>query len=119
MEIKSIVEFCVGGNPDGFRVTNTTTGQVFQGDDLVPQGRYAYAWKMNAWKNNNDPDAPEWAEGDFEITITPSGEIIDHSLDLLAKIFQAMANQTMRETTSEQTSGLVNFKQWALKPKKG
>ncbi len=114
MNIKSIVEFCVGGNPDGFRVTNTTTNQVFQGLDTVPTGRYSYEWKMNAWKNNNDPDAPEWAEGDFEITITPSGEIIDHSLDLLAKIFQSMAIQTMRETNSEQTHGLVN-----LKPNKG
>ena len=117
-DIKSIIEFCVGGNPDGFRVTNTTTGKTYEGSDLVPQGRYSYEWKMDAWKNNNDPDAPEWAEGDFEITIKPNGEIIDHSDELIAKIFQAMAIQHQRET-GDRTPGLVNFKQWALKPKKG
>ena len=83
-DIKSIIEFCIGGNPDGFRVTNTTTGKVYKGADLVPQGRYSYEWKMDAWKNNNDPDAPEWAKGDCEISIT-NGEIIDHSDELLAK----------------------------------
>tara|TARA_B100001029_G_C15052287_1_gene451692 strand:- start:845 stop:1213 length:369 start_codon:yes stop_codon:yes gene_type:complete len=119
-DIKSIIAFCIGGNPDGFRVTCTSTGKVYEGSDLVPPGRYTYEWKMD-WVG----DAPEWAEGDFEISITPLGEIVDHTDELIAKIELAMINQMKREIKhqlqeeQEEEKNVISFQEWVKTQKKG
>ena len=119
-DIKSIIAFCIGGNPDGFRVTCTSTGKVYEGSDLVPTGRYTYEWKMD-WVG----DTPEWAEGDFEISITPLGEIVDHTDEMIAKIELAMINQMKREIKQqlqeeqEEEKNVISFQEWVKTHKKG
>ncbi len=119
-DLKSIIEFCIGGNPDGFRVTSTSTGKVFQGSDLVPEGRYSYEWKMNQWQEG-DLDFPEWLEGDFEFSISPLGEIVDHAWEIIGKIEEAMLIQMKREIQerNESTKGIISFKEWAKTHQKG
>ena len=122
-DIKSIIAFCIGGNPDGFRVTCTSTGKVYEGSDLVPTGRYSYEWKMNHWQEG-DMDFPEWLEGDFEISITPLGEIVDHTDEMIAKIELAMINQMKREIKyqlqeQEEKSNVISFQEWVKTHKKG
>ena len=119
-DIKSIIEWSIGGNPDGFRVTSTTTGQVFQGSDLVPAGRYFYEWKMNRWQDG-DMDFPEWLEGDFQFSITPLGELVDHADEIIGSIEDAMLIQLNRELAerNENTKGVINFADIVNNMKKG
>ena len=107
-DIKSIIEWSIGGNPDGFRVTSTTTGQVFQGSDLVPAGRYFYEWKMDRWQDGG-MDFPEWLEGDFQFSITPLGELVDHADEIIGSIEDAMLIQMNRELAEKNTKGIINF----------
>ena len=109
-DIQSIIEWSIGGNPDGFRVTSTSTGQVFQGSDLVPAGRYFYEYKYDHWQDGN-MDFPEWLEGDFQFSITPLGEIVNHADEIIGKIEDAMLIQLKREfeERNENTKGVINF----------
>lgn len=93
-----IISFCLGDDakPDGFRLTHQRTEKVFDFKSVSPllPGRYTVEWWMEGW--DCDPEySHEYALLDFDITLKPGGEILDHADDYIQPMMKVIERQIL------------------------